>query len=234
LEQKSFLTVDKLNGIKKLIEVINRNKKHIEQLIDINSILIDKPIEIQNQIEDSIETLPDQMRSLNLNQSSLFSTFNTTSISFASTSMLSSLPILDDYFINDFEQFKSKLKPDLIKAFNSNDSHSKDVSTIIDYLHYPDYKSKHCVLDELLTMINFIEKNNSIENIETMQTLNDLSYLESSLEKCKEEDKQNVSNFTDLINKRIDTCVKWKNTKHEVSFDEYLFKKETYYSFLLN
>ena len=222
-EEKSYLADDKIEDIKRLIETMSKNKKIIESIIDVNSNLIKKPLELQNQIEEAIECLPDQMRLLNLNQSSMFSPFNMTLSSLnSSLSQSTALPVLEDYFINDYEQFKSKIKPNQIQIFNTNDKISHECSSLVQFLNYPDYKSKHEIFDEIIKMLNLIEIQSAAENIDTMQSLNDLKNLESSLRECEEEDKRNLPKYSDLISKRIETCAKWKNTKEQVRYESFV------------
>lgn len=213
-EETKFLIDNEVDSIARLREIMQMKKDIIESLMDINSNLTSKPLELKNQIEESFECLPDQMRSLNLNQSSMFSVFNGTSVSFNSTSLSgqsTSLPVLDDYFINDYEEFKAKIKPNKIQSFSSTDSHS------IDHLNYPSFKSKHGIFNEILEILQSIEKFTLSERSETGQILNDLNSLEDSLKRCHEQDQLYTAKYADLINRRIETCIKWKNNKDQVS-----------------
>ena len=222
-EEKAYLNDSKIENIKELMETMKKNKKIIESLTDMNSSLISKPIELQNQLEETFEYIPDNIR-LNQNQSmmSIFSPFNLTATSLNSTaiSSTSSLPVLDDYFFNDYEQFKSKIKPNKIQEFNSNDQHSKNISSLIEHLNHPEYKSKHNILNEVLKVLNYIKKE-AIDGLEVCynddeQIINDIKKIENSLQKCEETDKAIVQKYKNSINKKIELCNKWLNNKDEV------------------
>lgn len=223
-EEKAYLNDSKIENIKDLMDTMKKNKKIIESLTDMSSSLISKPLELQNQLEETFEKVPDNVK-VNQNQSmmSMFLPFNLPSTSLNSTTIsATSLPVLDDYFMNDYEQFKLKIKPNKIQTFNSNDTHLKSISTLIEHLNHPDYKSKHNILNEVIRILEYIKK-------ETMDDTSDVCYsdneqiisyiknLENSLKRCEETEKVNTQAYIHLINKRIEVCNRWLNNKDEVT-----------------
>lgn len=230
-ETKSKFINEKLSKIKGFVELISKSKAKIASLIDLNRKTLNKPIELQNQIDDIAEILPEQIKSLNLNQTttpfspnqsiSSLSTSLSFSSSIATTPTVLNTSLLDEYFSHDFDLFKAKLKPNQIKVFNISDTQSaKNLEPLINMLNYNESKSKHCLYEELVRILSVIDSQNSLianDDIDTTQLLKVTTNLENVLEKCKQHDKVCVEKHGDLINNCIDKCVKWKESLNRVS-----------------
>jgi hypothetical protein len=180
---KEKQTKEKLQRIKKLFKTIETNNEVVQNLYETNSSLVERPLGLQADLEENLKTIPEFLRSLELNQT-----------------------IMDDYLLNDYEKFKYKFKQlnEFIGNLNLKSDELKELSEL---MQFSMYYSKNKFLNELNEYVNklTIEASNDI-SIELKP--HNLKFL---LKQCKDFDRNEAREYLNRLNTQIDKVFKFKN-----------------------